>query len=258
MSEFPRIVVIAPFVPKRLVEDAGQRYLGELARVLPDDAVFIVPKDRRSLRDANDVQEPRVLLVDVVPPSIPRTRSGKAYQFSREQIIPIRARDGFWEGLRTNRAAREAMLGAQVIDLQWPEFASLAPRIRRVMPHARLIVTMHDVPSQGKAHELRAALAGRSPRGAVRLAAAVSHTGLMEYGVAAADLVVVFSEKDRGANPGQGTRNGGASTGNVGLGYRTWATRWHAGRERNAVRTSCRFTQPPSAVAGLPASSREL
>ena len=198
MSEPPRLVVIAPFVPKRLVDNAGQRYLGELARALSLGTVFIVPKDDRSSRDAAAAGDQRVLLVDVAAPPPPRTRVGRAYQFSRARAVPIRARDGFWGGLQADEAAREALAQAEIVDLQWPEFVSLVSRIRRVAPRARLVATMHDIPSQGKARELRAAIGARSSRGAVRLAAAVAQARLLELRVAAqADLVVVFSDKDR-------------------------------------------------------------
>ena len=198
MSKPPRLVVIAPFVPKRLVDNAGQRYLGELARALPEDTVFIVPRDDRSSRDAAAAEDQRVLLVDLVAPPPPRTRVGRAYQFARARVIPIRARDGFWEGLQSDDAAREALAQAGIVDLQWPEFVSLVGRIRRVAPEARLVATMHDIPSQGKARELRAAVGARAARGAVRLAAAVAQARLLELRVAAqADLVVVFSDKDR-------------------------------------------------------------
>lgn len=197
----PRIVVIAPFVPKRHVDNAGQRYLGELARVLPDSAVFIVPRDTRSSRDAAAVGDPRVLLIDVLTPPAPESRFGTAYRFARDRVVPVRARDGFWEGLLENPTAQDAIARAEIIDLQWPEFVSLARQMRRVAPEVRIIATMHDVPSQGKIREFRAA---RSPRGFVRLALAAEQARRLESSVASvADLVVVFSEKDRVLLPSQ-------------------------------------------------------
>ena len=201
MPEAPRIVVIAPFVPAVEVDNAGQRYLGELARVLPPTATFIVPAEGRSRRDAERVGDPRVILVEPALATGSTSRVTKLGQRIRHRLVDLRVRDGFWEGLRDNRRARNAIARADVIDLQWPEFVTLAPRIRRVAPGARLIATMHDVRSQGDLRELRAAT---SAKRRLTLALAYANAMRVERDVTQlADLLLVFSNKDRELLPEQ-------------------------------------------------------
>lgn len=194
MSAEPRIVVIAPFPPRLIVNNAGQRYLGELARVLPASAVFITPRGERPASGEPWADDARIVEIDPIVAS-GSSRARAMQRFVRDRFTPLRARDGFWQALRENRTARNAIARADVIDLQWPEFVTLAPRIRRVAPNARLIATMHDVQSQS---ERRALALARSPKRVLRLGLAAAQARLVERSVAAhADMHVVFSDKDR-------------------------------------------------------------
>lgn len=48
-------------------------------------------------------------------------------------------------GLLLDPRARAALAGVDVVDLQWEEYAALAPIVRRIAPHARRIGSFHDV-----------------------------------------------------------------------------------------------------------------
>jgi glycosyltransferase involved in cell wall biosynthesis len=97
-------------------------------------------------------------------------------------------------GLLLSEPARVAVRAADVVDLQWPEFARLVPLVRFLNPRVRIVTTLHDVLSQRWA---RRATRPESHESAAVRRAERSARRLEHATVRWADSVVVFSEKDR-------------------------------------------------------------
>lgn len=190
----PRIVVIAAFVPRIDADNAGQRYLGELARLLPDSTTFIVHGDEKARRDLAASPDARVELLTIDPTTIASPPSWLRQRVNA-MLHPVRVRDGFWQAMRDTPRARNAIARADVIDLQWPEFVTLAPRIARVAPSARIVATMHDVHSQNLARMVRSA--STFPSRARRMVSMLRTRRIEREVAEAADLMIVFSHKDR-------------------------------------------------------------
>lgn len=91
-------------------------------------------------------------------------------------------------------SVRRAIHNADVIDLQWAEYARLAPLIRAMNPRARIVLTFHDVLSQRFRRRAQSERGWRAMRW--RWAAWLSDRA-DGYSTNAADVSIVFSEKDR-------------------------------------------------------------
>jgi len=98
-------------------------------------------------------------------------------------------------GILTNPELRRVIRSADVVDLQWEDYAQLAPLIRALNPRARVICTLHDVVSQ----RFQRYLDTRThARGRARWILATRTARIAEKLITCtADVVIVFSDKDR-------------------------------------------------------------
>lgn len=100
----------------------------------------------------------------------------------------------FARALRRSPSAASFLEGAHVVEFQWSEMGSLIPVVRARSPRARLVVIAHDVITQ---RWLRAAeTASDIPRRCAYSLAARLSARRERRTFEAADMVVVFSEKD--------------------------------------------------------------
>ncbi|MGD8200597.1 glycosyltransferase [Ornithinimicrobium sp. W1679] len=190
-----RIAVITPYLPHSEIPHAGGRYLHKLTETLIDlgaQVDFFAPEwtNESALKElpssrvhATRLSESRSWLARLnrrvlggadrriklfEPTAVPMTH------------FPIAPRLEHLNILRK----------ADVIDLQWPEYAHLAPLVRSLNPKCLLICTPHDVLSQRVG---RAVAAEDTEQNRRHLRRAAKLEAKM---VSQADEVVVFSQKD--------------------------------------------------------------
>ncbi|WDH79455.1 glycosyltransferase [Microbacterium esteraromaticum] len=189
----PRVVCISLHLPDPEPDNAGVKYLNQLAKELGDD-VFVVAPDAPMNRRASTtpgVGRHRLIPVASDHPTRIRARLGAFVH----RTLPTTPPAGFLKAALRDPDIVSMLAQAEIVDLQWPGMTSLARRIRRSAPNAHVVATPHDVPSQALGRRLRAT---RSLRGRVRLLCGVSHARAIErFSLPKADTVVVFSEKDR-------------------------------------------------------------
>jgi glycosyltransferase involved in cell wall biosynthesis len=194
-GEVSRIVIVTPNVPFDAIPHAGGRYLQTLhltLKALGSEPWFLAPSifnegsllapghpERLTLTSLGDSRDAlaraRRRLIRTIRDLI-WARDPTAPDFSQ---LPLGLNDSL--GL---------LRGADVIDLQWPEYGHLVGLCRTLNPRARIVCTLHDVLSQRLSREYDTA---PSPIGAKRL----RKSRELERGVMnTADVVVVFSRKD--------------------------------------------------------------
>jgi len=198
MSIPRRVVIVAPVVPFDAPPHAGGQYLQHVTRfaTAQGPTTVVVPNTpvNRDTADAPGAPEDLV----VVGRERPGTAGGRA--FNRALTLAYRQMrkvdPGYpslilARGLMRPGPAHDALLRADVVDLQWSESIRFARLVRRVNPRARVVGTFHDVQSQLFS---RAAMEGGRR---VYWRSAVWQARLHERrGVAALDEVAVFSDKD--------------------------------------------------------------
>lgn len=91
--------------------------------------------------------------------------------------------------------ARRLLREADVLDLQWEEYARLGPLLRRLAPRAAIVSTFHDVISQRAERETARAGDSRTARLARR--STVRARRIERRALSQLDAVFVLSEKDR-------------------------------------------------------------
>lgn len=125
-----------------------------------------------------------------------RDRLGRLVDLLACRAMPIVPAPTFRLALARSTTARAQVRDADVLDVQWTDYAALLPWLRRhARRDARVVCTMHDVISEkwerrasadgNVVMRLRATLVARVARRLERLA------------IANCDRIVVFSEKDR-------------------------------------------------------------
>lgn len=199
-----RLLVVAPHVPYEGIPHAGGVFLlRHLERLRPACSLTLVaPRTRGNVRaEAVSPAWLEVLLVEQHPPA-PGTL--------RHEVDRVRHRLRGWSPqpheLRDFHRAglAERAAHADLVELHWPEYAHLAPRLRRAGVRAPMVVVEHDVASQAEARRyanqpsLRKRLTGRVLQR--------SHRAVERRALSAVDLVLVFKQGDADLLHGLGLR----------------------------------------------------
>lgn len=151
----PRVLMITQALPVAQPVHAGGRYVHALAATLTDHSdLIILAQDGPANRAAAEVSNvpARFALLGKSRDSTGLERWGYRLAYRLEPIIraldPSSAFVPMVYDLVHIEALRTLVTTADVIDLQWSEYAKIAPLMRRMTPDARIISTFHDVLSQ--------------------------------------------------------------------------------------------------------------
>lgn len=192
-----KTVIISPVLPHPHPDNAGEHYLLHLYRALgPEDTIFITPTTPRSLAAAQAGAPAHILV-----PTAAGTRRSLRRQIrdTWAKVFTVTPAPGFADALRRSPSARRALAAADIVDVQWENSQALIPLLRTLAPHARFVLTFHDVVSQQKARERAAA---HTLRERIKASASLSQAqGLERRSHEVADEIVVLSEKDRAILP---------------------------------------------------------
>lgn len=208
-QEAPRVVIIGPILPYQGISHAGGVYLQHLHNALREmgaETTFLVEDNDLNRTAAHRPGSPsRVVFVGLTQRhtlgerAVMRTVSVAHGHLAQRNptwpLLPVLAQ------LVMSRDAREAIRRADVIDLQWPEYARAVPVIRALNRRAKLITTLHDVLSQRWQRQVAVdppedrKRSARAARSALRLEGATARSSA---------TIIVFSEKDRALLPGGG------------------------------------------------------
>lgn len=197
-----RVVIIAPVLPYDGIAHAGGVYLQHLHRALVQsgaDLTFLVHDIDANHEGLGRQGAPeRSVLLGF---SHRRSSLEKLAMWAAWNLDPMLVRrNPTWPPLPLitqllfHPQARAALRAADVVDLQWPEYARLLPLVRALNPRARRVATLHDVLSQR--WERRATGSSDAGLSVVRRALRSSRR-LERATLRQADDVIVFSEKDR-------------------------------------------------------------
>lgn len=189
-----RLLVVSPHVPyEGIMHAGGQFLLRHLERLEPDCTLTLVAPRTESNERAREVAPSwlDVVLVDQHPVA-PGTRRHVVDRFAHRlrgwSPQGYELRDFARAGLAAHAAASD------LVELHWPEYAHLAPALRRAGVRVPLVVVDHDVASQAEARRyanqasLKKRLTGRVLRPAHRVSE--------RRALSRADLVLVFKQAD--------------------------------------------------------------
>lgn len=210
--EGQRVVIIGPVLPHDGMSHAGGVYLQHLHQALHKmgaDITFLVEDSDLNRTGADQPGSPSCTVFvgltqrhTLVERAIMRTVSVAHGRLAQRDptwpLLPVLAQ------LVISREARRAIRSADVIDLQWPEYARALPLVRSLNRRARVIVTLHDVLSQ---RWQRRAASDPPEHWERSLRAAESARRLENSTARSSATIIVFSEKDRALLP----RGAGAS-----------------------------------------------
>ncbi len=199
-----RVVIVAPVLPYDAITHAGGIYLRNLHCALVEagaDVTFLAHDNefsREALVRPGGPRRAELLGLSQRRSILERVVMRAAYNLDAQ----LHARRPGWPPLpfvvqlMLSARARRIISTADVVDLEWPEYARLVPLIRLLNRRALVVATLHDVLSQRLARAAEAA-----GEGDVATAAAGGMIGaarrLERATTARADVVVVFSHKDR-------------------------------------------------------------
>ena len=194
-----RIVVVAPVGPHDLSPHAGGRYLLSVVRLAETlgPTTVLTANTPASRAAATKPGAPRDLhVVGSVRPAAFSTRAvnravALADSWTR-QLDPGLPSLLLMLGLVRRGPARDALVHADVVDLQWAQCIRMARLVRRLNPRARVVGTYHDVLSQAFSRYPARTLRERVGRAFIR------HHALRHErrAVRLLDEVAVFSRKD--------------------------------------------------------------
>lgn len=190
------IVSLSSLLPYRNPDNAGARYLDAVARAWRVRHTLYVPDGDASRRAASHESAPNHVLLGGMPR---RSRTADAARRVIGMALPVLPRISYLWGVLRDRAVRQDIRSADIIDVQWEENAVLLPALRLLNPSGRIVCTLHDVLSQRFARSA-AASSGGWRRARWRWAEVVSRR-LERLILRFADVVVVFSDKDRDLLP---------------------------------------------------------
>lgn len=190
-----RIVCIAPVPPYSGIPHAGGEYLRRHLTVLAaeHDVTLVVP-DIAPLPSGCAV-DPDVPLLRAAAGRWSAGRTGPVIQSAAKIGRPLSPNLPWRASLTRQPDAAAAIAEADIVELQWPEYAGLAPAVHAANPRARIVVVEHDVLSQRESRHLRSS-AGRKAQLRALLTLPTLHREERRL-LGLADLVLVFSEKDR-------------------------------------------------------------
>ncbi|WP_169516535.1 glycosyltransferase [Gulosibacter molinativorax] len=191
----PEMVIISPILPSTNPDNAGEWYLKDLLTALDgQNLAFIVPDTPGNRRAAAAPDVPNHHLVNLRPGLEPRGVF-RAIRDQRDRTFVVHTYRGFERGIVQDLEARELIERANRVDLQWEQQAPLVRMVRRLNPRADVIVTLHDVMSQGLKRRVSTATGWKDR---IRGALAFANAAIVEHRLASDDsTTVVFSEKDR-------------------------------------------------------------
>ncbi|GHG46466.1 hypothetical protein GCM10012320_12520 [Sinomonas cellulolyticus] len=186
------VVMLAPVLPCRNADNAGTRYVHEVASWMRSrtDLVVITPEGLSVSRSLASGGVPKHIIL-----SHPESGgTSRVAQRLREVFSPDLPARAWAHALATNAAVQALVARAEVVDLQWSAQANLVPAIRRINPHARIVCTVHDVMSQRFGRMRDAAKdAPRRLRWAYARRRALESERTMSNSV---DVIAVLSAKD--------------------------------------------------------------
>lgn|GEM_PF-423361 len=188
-------MIITPTVPLTQSDNAGGNFFSSLiSQLAGNEITLIVPESGKGPETASFPSVESVIVVPEQPLSDTPFVRGAQERFDR--LAPLRPPRGFLRGLQAEPRARAALRDADLVDIEWPSLSWSIRGITALAPSARIVATLHDVPSQGfwrKYHTVA------STKRKILLMAGAFQARLLERRVLGrADTVVVFSEKDRG------------------------------------------------------------
>lgn len=205
----PRVVIIGPVLPYDGMSHAGGVYLQHLHRALNKlgaDITFLVEDNDLNRTAADQPGSPSCIVFvgltqrhTLVERAIMRTVSVAHGRLAQRNptwpLLPVLAQ------LVMSSEARRAIRRADVVDLQWPEYARAVPLVRSLNRRARVITTLHDVLSQ---RWQRRVASDRPEHHERSIRAAKSALRLEASTARGPATIIVFSEKDRALLPGGG------------------------------------------------------
>src|SRR3954454_14522213 len=160
MGRPPRVVIVAPLVPHDVPPHAGGQYLQHVVRyatsIGPTTVVVPSTPDTRATARAPGAPSDLVVVASPSADRLPGKAANRALAVADSwgrRIDPGAPSLALVRGLTRAGPARDALAGADVVDLQWSECIRLAGVVRRLNPDARVIGTFHDVQSQLFARE---------------------------------------------------------------------------------------------------------
>ncbi|PRY63237.1 glycosyltransferase involved in cell wall biosynthesis [Knoellia remsis] len=149
-----RIVMLAYVLPHDAVPHAGGRYVAAVHEFVSrhHDVMLLTADTTVNRRAAQMAGAPRHQLVTVRGPLGWLTTNVDRWWRRLDPGAPYLP---YAVGLLISSAARSALREADIVDLQWEDSIRLAPLVRQLSPHARVVGTFHDVQSQSFAREPR-------------------------------------------------------------------------------------------------------
>ena len=155
MTESHRIVVVAPLVPYDAPPHAGGRYLQSVVRLAetlgPTTVLVANTPTSRATSTAPGAPQDLHVVGSVRPSAIGVRAVNRAVALADSwlrRVDPGLPSLPLALGLIRKGPAREALVHAEVVDLQWAQCVRLARVVRRLNPRARVVGTYHDVLSQ--------------------------------------------------------------------------------------------------------------
>ncbi|WP_251445670.1 glycosyltransferase [Microbacterium sp. USTB-Y] len=188
-------MIITPTVPLTQSDNAGGNFFSSLISQLADNEItLIVPESGKGSENASFPSIESVIVIPEQPLSETPFVRGAQERFDR--LAPLRPPRGFLRGLQADPRAHAALRDADLVDIEWPSLSWSIRGIAALAPSARVVTTLHDVPSQGFWREYHTAA---SIKKKILLMSGALQAKMLERRVLGrADSVVVFSEKDRG------------------------------------------------------------
>ncbi|MFV0427262.1 MAG: glycosyltransferase [Beutenbergiaceae bacterium] len=194
-----RLLMVSLSLPTHRPQHAGGRYVSVLAEELQasHDLVTVVPDGPANRTVAEDDPLGRYALLGPARQSHGRERWGyriaHRLQMIAQRFDPAGPNIPLLYDLAQVPELRELVETADLIDLQWPDYAKAAAWFRRINPRARIVSTYHDVLEQ------RFGRMARGARGIERMKLTLQtwwQRSSERRGANASDQVVTFSAKD--------------------------------------------------------------
>lgn len=190
------MVVVSHVVPRSHTGNAGQNYQSAQVAVWQEDwdVTCVLRWGRSSELEQSESTVP------LIPLAVSKGRSMRSLArrflgFVARRYFPGLPDLSFRTEIEQNKEAVDALRGADVIVLQWQEFAMHAAFFRKLNPRAQIVGVLHDVVSQSLSRK-----AARSTSIKNRLKFAVAQRaarGFEKKVVCSCDSLIVLSLKDR-------------------------------------------------------------
>ncbi|MFX0537508.1 glycosyltransferase [Ornithinimicrobium sp. Y1847] len=194
MSQDLRVVTLTTALPHAAIEHAGGKYLNLLLEELGPDKVIVIAPPLPSVVRAVGLpgHPPRTIITRPLPDWL------QALESKVRRLDPGMPSWSLLHSLLRDRHIKAALMGADVIDLQWQDTIRLSRLVRCLAPAAWMVGTFHDVQTQKfrRLADRASGLRRLKWRVAERIARRSERVGARLL-----DTVVVFSDKDRDLLP---------------------------------------------------------